>query len=127
MLPYQAQLINRFGLSLYGCCEAMEDKIGAVERHIHNLRMISVSPYSNPEKVAEKCRGKYVFAWKPHPAFMAGFQTSSAQADLERTLTAAKACCVTVTLMDVYDYGGDPGRFRQWVQMARAAARRIFG
>lgn len=126
VLPYQAQLINRFGFSLYGCCEAMEDKIGAVERHIHNLRMISVSPYSNPEKVAEKCRGKYVFAWKPHPAFMAGFQTRSAQADLERTLTAAKACCVTVTLMDVYDYGGDPGWFRQWVQMARRAAQRIF-
>jgi hypothetical protein len=127
VLPYQAELINRFGLSCYGCCEAMEDKIEPVARHISNLRMISVSPYSNPEKVAEKCKDKYVFAWKPHPAFMLSFQKEAALSDLERTLTAAKDCCVTVTLMDVYDYGNDPHRFKEWVRMARSTAQRIFG
>ncbi|MCL2665804.1 MAG: hypothetical protein FWE82_09330 [Defluviitaleaceae bacterium] len=126
ILPYQAELLNGFGLVAYGCCEAMENKIESVSRYIKNLRMISISPFTNHEKAAEKCKGKFVYAWKPQPSYMIDFNEEQIADDLTRTLTVTKDCCVTVTLMDVYPYGGDVRRFKRYREIAHNVINKLF-
>jgi len=119
ILPYQARIINRFGLSCYGCCEAMENKIDAVAKHIKNLRMISISPFADALIAAEKCRNRFVYAWKPQPSHFVNWDEEALKEDFVSHIPNAKGCCLTISMMDNFYFDRDQSRYRQWVQMAR--------
>ena len=119
VLPYQAQIVNRFGLSLYGCCEAIEHKIASVEKYIHNLRMISISPFTDPQAAGALCRGKYVYAWKTQPTYVSCFDEAALRGEFRETLRHTGGCSMTVNLRDVFDYGVVPERFIQYVKIAK--------
>ena len=122
VLPYQAQLINRFGLSLYGCCEPVEYVIPSLEKYIKNLRMMSISPSTSHEIAAPLCEGKYVYAWKPPPTPVVFFDEQSIKKEAERVFSLTRNCCVAVTLRDVMSYEGNAGRFNRWLKIMREAA-----
>ena len=126
VLPYQARILNRFGLNAYGCCEEIENKIDVVARHIDRLRMISISPTTNPEIAGEKCRGKYVYAWKTLPANIAYFNEQAIENEFRRVLENTKGCCVTVNIMDVYECGEDISRFTKAIRIAREMIDRYY-
>jgi hypothetical protein len=71
VLPYQARLLNRFGLTSYGCCEPLERRIDVIMRQLPNLRRVSVSPWSNKRIMAEKLGDKYLYSWKFNPVYLA--------------------------------------------------------
>lgn len=119
VLPYQARIINRFGLSLYGCCEAIENKVEVISRYITNLRMISVSPFANHETAAEKIGSKYVYAWKQHPGFISNFEPEAIEKDLARTLVITEKCNVVILMLDAFEFGNDYSRFRKWIDIAK--------
>jgi len=119
VLPYQSKIVNKFGLSVYGCCEPIENKIDVIEKHIKNLRMISISPYTKHEKAAEKCKGKYVYAWKPQPAYITYFDEEMIEKEIRGTMDIIKDCCVSILLEDVYTYGNQVTRFNKWLDIAR--------
>lgn len=122
VLPYQARIINRFGLSLYGCCEPNEDKIGVISKYIHNLRMVSISPFVNHEKAAEVIGGRYVYAWKQHPGLIASFDPQAIENDLRRTLDITRGCRVAILMLDAFEYGNDLTRFAKWIDIAKRVA-----
>jgi hypothetical protein len=126
VMPYEAELLNGFGLVCYGCCEPMEHKIAVAERYIKNLRMISFNPFTDYARAAEQCRGKYVCAWKPSSAYMINFNEEENRNYLRDNLKLMKGCCVTITLEDTLSYGNDLSRFKRWVEIAREVVNGLY-
>lgn len=120
-LPYMADLCNTFGLTYYGCCEAVHDRLHLVEKKIDNLRAVSVSGWSDCFAASEIICDKYVFSRKPTPAFISGEYPDwdRLKKDLEDTLTAAKDCNLELCFRDIYTVNGDFGRLAKWTEMAR--------
>ena len=123
VLPYLKRVTDRFGLVYYGCCEPQTDRLELIIEAMPNLRSVSVTPWADFERTAEMLGSDYVFSRKPDPVPISGAQPhwERAEADLQRTYDAAKAgdCNVELLFRDVYDVGGDRGRLKTWVELAR--------
>ncbi|HTP59950.1 MAG TPA: hypothetical protein VMM82_13595, partial [Spirochaetia bacterium] len=71
-LPYIAEVTRPFGLTYYGCCEAVHDRFHLVRKAIANLRAVSVSGWSNLQVMGELLGAEYVYSRKPTPAYISG-------------------------------------------------------
>ena len=120
MLRYQAPIMERFGLSAYGCCEDLTRKIDYL-RKIKNLRRIAVVPRADVARCAEQIGQDYVFSWRPNPAEMVccGFDEARVRKIVGEAMEAAKGCYVDISLKDVQTVGGDPSVLRRWVRTVR--------
>ena len=125
VLPYQARILEKFGLNAYGCCEAMEHKIESAAKFIPKLRMISISPFADHEAAGEKCRGKYVYAWKPQPSNVAYFNGDAIRGEFVDALKHTEGCCLAVILMDVHELG-DLSSVREFVKIANEMIERMW-
>lgn len=120
-LPYYAELTQPFGLAYWGCCEAVHDRLPAIEKAVPNLRAVSISGWSNQFKAAEIIGKKYVYSRKPTPAYISGANPDweRVEKDLRDTLTAARDCNLELCFRDIYTINGDRQRLPRWVEMAR--------
>ena len=120
-LPYLADLVAPYGLSYYGCCEAVHDRLHHVEKVVKNLRAVSVSGWSDFFAAGEIIGDKYVYSRKPTPAFISGAypEWDSLKKDAEDTLKAAKNCNLEFCFRDIYTIKGDRPRLTKWTQMVR--------
>ena len=121
ILPYQAEMLNRFGLSSYGCCEAMDTKIKSVEKYVTNLRILAISPYSNHQLAAEISDGRYVLACKLHPDLISHFDEARVGEYVQAVLESTNGCPVTLTFAEIMDYGQDETVFGSAVRTAKRA------
>jgi hypothetical protein len=125
-LDYVYKLYERFGLGYYGCCEPLDNKIGIV-RTIPNLRKISMSPWVNVRKGAERIGRDFVFSRKPSPALVAtdAMNAEVVRADLQETYDACKAANTPLeyTLKDISTCRYDPRRLWEWADIAMEVAR----
>ena len=128
MLQYQLPIISAFGLSAYGCCEDLSEKIDVL-RQIPNLRRIAVSPMADVARCAEQIRDTYVFSYRPSPSDMVGygFDRDRISRILREDLEACRDCHVDITLKDVQTVQGDPTRLSRWVDLARSLIDDVFG
>jgi hypothetical protein len=126
ILPYQIPIVNRFGLSCYGCCEPL-DKRWKYVKEIQNLRRVSVSPWSDRALMAANLEDRYVYSMKPNPAALAmdTFNEDQIRQQLRSDLEATRGCRVEVILKDLHTIRNDPNRVIRWVQIAREEADRI--
>ena len=123
VLPYQAKLLERFGLNGYGCCEPNDKKWGIIKKHIPNLRSLSVSAFANHETAAGAIKDEYVYVWKPHPYQMIGkFDEKYIADETKRVFEITKDCHVVVNLMDTQTLYGEPERLDKWVQITKEVA-----
>lgn len=111
VLPYQTRIIQQFGLCSYGCCEAMDVKIDSVAKYIPNLRILSISPFTDIELAAEKCRGKFVMACKLHPEQLVDFDPLRLERYIRRLLELTQGCCITLNFAELFYYDGHPRTF----------------
>jgi hypothetical protein len=122
LFRYQLPILEKFGLTAYGCCEDLTNKIDML-RQIPNLRRIAVSPFADPEKCAEQIGGDYVLSYRPNPSttVSCGFNPEQIKNDLTRVLRIFKAngCQPDITLKDVESVENDPNRVREWVKISR--------
>ncbi len=120
MLDYQIPIMARFGLSSYGCCEDLTDKIDIV-RAIPNLRRIAVTPVANVKKCAEKIGSDYVMSYRPNPAEMVccGFDPDHVARFLRQALIDAGGGIIEICLKDIQTVQNDANRLREWVKTAR--------
>lgn len=120
-LPYIAEVANMFGLTYYGCCEPLHDRVEHIMKALPNLRGVSVSGWSDFQKMADLLGKKYVYSRKPTPAFISGKQPNweSAEQDIRDTFKAARGCSLEFIVRDVYDVNGDVDRLRKWVDMTK--------
>jgi hypothetical protein len=123
VFPYQARLLERFGLVCYGCCEPLDARWHIVEQ-IPRLRRVSVSAWADWAGMAEKLGKRYVYAMKPTPADLAmeTFDEERIRRELRQALRITRDCRVEVIMKDNHTIRNDPRRAIQWVKIAREEA-----
>ncbi|MHB1319763.1 MAG: hypothetical protein ACYCYF_14210, partial [Anaerolineae bacterium] len=125
-LDYAVKWYERFGLVYYGCCEPLDTKLHIV-RKIPNLRKISMSPWVNVERGAERIGSDFVFSRKPSPAFLAGdmLHADAIRADLAevRDACARHGTPLEFILKDISTVRYQPQRLWEWANIAMSVVR----
>jgi hypothetical protein len=126
VLPYQAPLLERFGLNCYGCCEPL-DKRWQYVATLPRLRRISVSPWSDRAKMADVLTDRYVYSMKPNPALLAmdAFDEEAIRQELRHDLDVTRGCRVEIIMKDNHTIRNDPSRVIRWCRIAREEAERV--
>ncbi|MCL2752116.1 MAG: hypothetical protein FWE62_05105 [Firmicutes bacterium] len=115
-IQYIKPLAERCGLTYYGCCEPLHDRIDMLKQ-IKNLRKIGVSPWADVNRSAERIGREYVFARKPNPAFVAGnFDAAIVRKETEETILACKryGCPYEFVLKDISTVSYKPQNIIEW-------------
>ncbi len=127
VFAYQLPILERFGLNIYGCCEPLDRRFDIIQR-IPRLRKVTVSPWSNAEKMATRIGGRYIYSRKVPPAEIAGAEIDEAniRKGLRTTFdaTARNHCQVEVLMRDVLTLSWNPDNIIRWVQIAREESER---
>ena len=89
-LPYLAEVTRPFGLTYYGCCEALHDRFECIQKAIPNLRAVSVSGWSDLFTMGEMLGKKYVYSRKPTPAYISGASPNWALVEKRRPRHAVR-------------------------------------
>lgn len=123
-LRFERPVMERFGLTYYGCCEPLHTKLGLLSR-IRNLRKISMSPKADLRMAAEAAHRKYVLSFKPNPAHLAPdtFRPELVREYLRDSLKQLQGSPSEVILKDVTTIRSDPARLEAWAQVAMSVAR----
>ena len=66
VVPYQKPIMERFGLSCYGCCEPLDPRWYLL-KDIKGLTRVSVSPWADVNRMAEYLGKEFVYSRKPSP------------------------------------------------------------
>ena len=122
-VDYELEWLRKFGLTYYGCCEPLHDKL-EVLRAIPNLRKISASPWADVRAMAREIGRDYVISLKPNPALLAApsWSPDQVRAELAAKLVAARGCNVEIVLNSISTVRRQPQRLWQWVEAAAEAA-----
>jgi len=119
ILPYQAPLVEKFGLNCYGCCEPLERRMDDIVKHVPRLRRLSVAPLSDEALMAEKLAGKYIFSRKPDPTKVCvDFNEDGIRRELCKTLSIAGGQPLELILKDTHTVQNEPDRIGRWVKIA---------
>lgn len=120
VFQYQLPVISLFGFACYGCCEPIESRWHII-KHIPNLRRVSVSPWSNQEKMAEYLSNNYIYSRKPNPTLVSTdiWDEELIHNDIRRTLDITRGLNVEIVLKDVHTLKKDSARMGKWVCIAR--------
>ena len=122
-IQYENRVLQRFGLSCYGCCEPLDMKMHVV-RKVGNLRRVSMSPWVKIERAAEAVGKDYVFTHKPNPTIvsMHTWDQGLARHQLAEVLRKTRENVVEVVLQDLHTLHGQPQRLTEWTLMAQELA-----
>lgn len=119
VMQYEKRLLEPFGLNGYGCCEALENKLDYVFE-MPNMRRISISPWADVAKCAEKLKNRYIFSWKPNPAYLAvSYDPAQIRSYVKSTLESTKENVLEIILKDTHTCENQPERFTEWVKIVR--------
>jgi len=120
---YEKRLLERFGLSCYGCCEPLDTKMHIV-RTIRNLRRVSMSPWVNLERASAALGRDYVFTHKPNPSIvsMEHWHPDLARDTLTEALQKTRGNVVEIVLQDLHTVRGEPLRLTAWSRLAMELA-----
>ena len=118
IFPYEKPIMERFGLTCYGCCEAVNNRWDIIKRH-HNLRRVSCSPWADYEKMAENLTDKYIFSMKVNPADIAVAEPDwdRIRSELKRDLKITKDCVVEIIMKDNHTIAKQPENLIRWSQI----------
>ena len=127
VLQYQIPLMRRFGLTDYGCCEPLDQKLDLLMANIPNLRWVAVSPWANRQICAEKIGKKYVYVYKPNPARICSPKPdwAAAEKDIRDTLRIARGCAIHICMKDTSTFFGELERTTKWCEMAVRIAKEM--
>ncbi len=119
--PYQKEIMEKFGLQCYGCCEGMENRMNIIKQS-RNLRRVSVSHWADPEKMSDELKKDYIFSLKPSPSPLASHEMDmdSAREEMEHKFGIARdKNFVEIIMKDNHTLGNNPENVRKWVALAR--------
>ena len=118
-IQYEKRLLERFGLSTYGCCEPLHHKMHFI-RQIRNLRRVSMSPWVDIDIAAAAVGKDYVYTHKPNPAIlsMESWHPELARSELRTALEKTRENIVEVNLQDIHTVRNEPHRLTEWAEMA---------
>jgi hypothetical protein len=125
IFPFEKPIMDRFGLTCYGCCEPLHTRWSIVKRH-HALRRVSCSPWADVEKMAGFLGDRYIYSMKPNPAAIATpvIDEQAIRAALRRDLAITRGCRVEIIMKDNHTVGRNPLNPARWCRIAREEADR---
>ena len=122
-LQYEARFFKRFGRVYYGCCEPLHDKVDVCAEYLPHMFKISMSPWVDLRKAVENVGDRFIFAWKPNPAFLAydEWNPDLVRRDIKETLAMAVdgGCFVEIHLKDISTVRHEPWRLTEWERIAK--------
>lgn len=119
LLHYQKPILARFGLTYYGCCEDLTNKLDLV-LGIPNLRKFVCSPWTDLAKLVEKTGDRYCVEWRQKATDVIFCRDHTSTRDhLTRGLQIAKGVPLHITLQELETVDGKPERLREWATMAK--------
>jgi hypothetical protein len=126
VFPYQAPIMERFGINCYGCCEPL-DKRWHVVKNFPNLRRVSVSPWAKIPNMAEMLEDQYIFSMKPSPTPLAMpvMNEELVRTSLREAIRATRNCRVEIIMKDNHTIGHNPNNVIRWCQIAQEEAARV--
>lgn len=119
-LRHDFRWLERFGLTYYGCCEPLQNKLDLM-RKIPNLRKISVSPWNDYKKILPEIQGKWVASVKPNPAIFVDlpFSPEKAKNNLEMALNAGENFShIEFIMKDISTVNYQPQNLWKWAEIA---------
>ncbi len=118
-IQYEKRIMERFGLSTYGCCEPLHNKMHFI-RKIKNLRRVSMSPWVDIEMGAAEVGKDYVYTHKPNPTVvsMDGWDPELARSKLRYAFEKTRENIVEVNFQDLHTVRNEPNRLTEWTQIA---------
>jgi hypothetical protein len=128
-LQYMRRLMDRCGLSYYGCCEPLDRFIPYLKK-VPNMRKIGVSPWADVRSSAEQMGGDYVFARKPNPANVArDFSREVVEKEITETIEACleNKCPYEFVLKDISTVNGNPQNLIEWAKTVTETIDRYYG
>ena len=124
-IRYMLETIGTFGLSYYGCCEPLHNKVDIVAK-IPNLRKIGCTPWADADMMAEIVGKKYVMSVKPNPAAVAipALDKDVLRKELRKYLDACRrnGCSCDITLKDISTVAHRPENLFEWERIAMEMA-----
>lgn len=123
-VEHDLKWLNRWGLTYYGCCEPVDNKMHILRR-IPNLRKVTVSPWNNSQKIIDAIGTDYVMSRKPNPAIFAESSWSPERAEAELRDYMDKTggqCHVELIMKDISTVKYQPQRLWEWEKIAMRVA-----
>ena len=126
VFPEEQRVLDRFGLTCYGCCEPLHTRWDTVQKH-QTLRRVSCSPWVDVPRMAALLGDGYIFSLKPNPAALAlpDIDDAAIRRGLRDALEATRGCVVEIIMKDNHTLGGNPTNATRWCRIAREEATRI--
>jgi len=127
-LSYMRKVMDKFALSYYGCCEALDRFIPFLKK-VPNLRKIGVSAWANIRSCAEQIGGSYVFARKPNPANVArDFDKELVEKETIETIEACleNKCPYEFVLKDISTVNHCPQNLINWTKTVMGTIDRYY-
>jgi hypothetical protein len=120
-MQYESELLAPFGITGYGCCEDLTQKLDYMCSLPH-MRRISMSPWADVDKCAPRLKGDFIFSWKPHPAHLCGaFNEEKIRSYIAHAIETCmeNGCIMEMILKDTHTCENHPERFHRWCAIAR--------
>ncbi len=122
MIEYQLPILEMFGLTAYGCCEDLTNKISLLRR-ISNLRQIGVTPWADLGKCVEQIEKDYVISWRPNPQLICvDYQPDLFAAEIKKGLEIGKESHIDIYFKDISTVEGNPERLVEITKIAKDLA-----
>lgn len=125
-IEYAKKFFEGFGLVYYGCCEPLHNKIDIVKK-LPNLRKISITPWADVHKAAERIGKDFVLSRKPNPASVAvpALDEGALRKDILETLSLCRenGTSVDITLKDISTVCYNPNNLTRWEQVVMETVR----
>ena len=125
LLSYQKPILARFGLTFYGCCEDLTNKIALV-LSVPNLRKFVCSAWTNLETLVDAVGDRTCIEWR-QLATDVSFSPDMAPIErhLRRGLSIAKGTPLHIVLQELETVDGRPERLQEWAAAAKEIGAEI--
>ena len=130
LMHYEAQILKRFALTGYGCCDDLTKKLDDIISLVPNLRRISISPWAEVDACAEILGNNVIYSWKPQPAQLVGtFDEDYIRKYIRKTLesTLKHENILEIILKDTHTVEHHPERFKKWMRIVREEIGYVYG
>ncbi len=121
-LQYQLPILAQYGLTAYGCCENLTQKIDGV-LSIPNLRIFVCSAWTDLDRVIDRVGDRYTIMWRQKASDVVFAEDEATlRRGLEDGLCRLRGCHVQIVLRELQTLAGHPDRLHVWTRLAKTAA-----